>query len=161
MAGEPTEQQIMGLYAVAREEAKALAETRASLDATTKRLEALQGAIARETRDSIENAAKTAVAGVYEAAEASAREAAGSTAKDLRQAAAKVTAAANDAANELRSVSWATLLATLCLGISLGGGVVGWFAWGMIGDKFDTVLSNQGEIWQAVKPAPGAQQRKR
>ena len=161
MAGEPTEQEIMGLYAVAREEAKALAETRASLNATTKRLEALQSAITHEAGVAIGEAAKAAVAGVYEVAEASAREAAGSTAKDLRQAAARVTAAANDAATELRSVSWATLLATLCLGMSLGGSAVGWFAWGMIGDKFDTVLSNQGEIWQAVKPAPGAQQRKR
>jgi hypothetical protein len=159
MAGEPTEQQIMGLYAVAREEATALAETRASLDATTKRLEALQGAIAREARDSIGNAAKTAVAGVYEVAEASAREAAGSTAKDLRQAAARVTAAANDASSELRGLSWVTLLATLCLGISLGGSVVGWFAWGKIGDQLNTVLNNQGEILQAGKPA--AQQRKR
>ena len=161
MAGEPTEQQIMGLYVVAREEAKALAETRASLNATTKRLEALQGAIARETGSAIGKAAEAAVTGFYGAAEASAREAAGSTAKDLRQAAARVTAAANDAATELRSVSWVTLLATLCLGMSLGGSAVGWFAWGMIGDKFDTVLSNQGEILQVVKPAPKAQQRKR
>lgn len=161
MAGEPTEQQIMGLYAVAREEATALNEVRASLDATTKRLEALQGAIAREAREAIGNAAKSAVAGVYEAAEASARDAAGSTAKTLRQAAAQVTAAANEASSELRGLSWVTLLATLLLGMSLGGSVVGWFAWGKIGNQLDTVLSNQGEIWQAVKPAPGAQQRKR
>lgn len=159
MAGEPTEQQIMGLYAVAREEAKALAETRASLDATTKRLAVLQGAIAREAGTAIGQAAKAAVATVNEAAEAAAKVVAGETARDLRRSADRVVKVADDVERQLRGFTRTGMAAFLFMGMVIGGGGVGWLAWSSLNEKLETILETQAS--QAARIAPAAPKTKR
>ena len=86
MSAEPSEEQLMALYAVVREEARLLGEMRAGLDGMEKRLLALQGAIAREAGTAIGQAARDVVQTVQEETAKSVTAAMGKSTDELRAA---------------------------------------------------------------------------
>ena len=155
MAAEPSEEQLMALYAVVREEARLLGQMRAGIDGMEKRLLALQGAIAREAGTAIGQAAKEAVKTVQETTAKSVTVAMGNSAGDLRDAAAAVTSAARSAEGQLREASWGWMLAMMLIGIVIGAAAEGIFVWWKIEDRFEAVLGQQDKVLQAVKTVVG------
>lgn len=137
------ENELMGLYAIVREEANALKDSRARLDKALTRLEALEGALKDKGMVAIAKAEENVSEAVSDAFSASLERAAVPVMRKLDQSVEK-------ARRQLRGVTWLLCAGLLLLG-SVVGGSISFFYWNDTQKQIDSIADNLNIVSKAIK----------